>query len=270
MKKNGSEFSLSDRFDRINKSYKFMYIVFALFFFYLLPAICFCEGMVEVSVEVTEINNDKASELGIKWIDDIQAGEISQTDPNGFRTPASLPEVPSIIKVGDWKRYSALTAELRLLQSKGAAQILSKPKLVTKSGTSAKFLVGGEFPVIASGVSGGTVEWKEYGIKTEILPRILADRSIDLILTTEVSRLDMSNAVQGYPALLTRSATSNVRVKSGQTIALAGMIETTKEDQVVGIPILMDIPLLGYLFSKKDRTETKTTALIFVTPRIIE
>jgi len=270
MKKNGSEFSSTDKFDRINKNHKFMHIFVSIVLFCLLPAICFCEDMVEVSVEVTEINNDKASELGIKWVDDIQTGEISQSDPAGLRTPASLPDVPSLIKVGDWKRYSALTAELHLLQSRGAAQILSKPKLVTKSGTSAKFLVGGEFPVIASGVSGGTIEWKEYGIKTEILPTILADKSIDLVLTTEVSRLDMSNAVQGYPAILKRTATSHVRVKNGQTIALAGMIETTKEDQVVGIPILMDIPLLGYLFSKKDRTETKTTALIFVTPRIVE
>lgn len=228
------------------------------------------QDMVEVSVEVTEINNDKASELGIKWFDTIQTGEVSWKEQSGLRTPELLPEVPSIIKVGDWARYSALTADLKLLQKKGAAQILSKPKIVTKSGTTAKFLIGGEFPVVATGVSGGTVEWKEYGIKTDILPKILPGNQIDLILTSEVSRLDWANKVNGYPALLTRNATSNVKIKSGQTIALAGMIETKKEDTVVGVPLLMDIPVLGYLFSKKDRTETKTTVLIFVTPKIIE
>jgi len=238
------------------------------------------QEMVEVSVEFTEINNAKASELGIKWFDTIQAGEVSWKDPTGLRvipdetgvrTPFNaLPEVPSIIKVGDWARYSALTAELKFLQQKGAAQILSKPKLVTKTGTSAKFLIGGEIPIIAGGVSGGSIEWKEYGIKTEILPKILPDKNIDLTLTTEVSRLDWSNRVGNFPAILTRQATSNVKLKSGQTLALAGMIETKKEDYIVGIPILMDIPVLGYLFSRKDIVESKTTVLIFITPKILE
>lgn len=237
--------------------------------------------MVEVSVEVTEINNNKASELGIKWFDTINTGEVSWKESSGsrvipddtgnLRTPVNaLPEVPSIIKVGDWVRYSALTADLKFLQTRGAAQILSKPKIVTKSGTTAKFLIGGEFPVVASGVSGGSIDWKKYGIKTEILPRILPGNMIDIVLTTEVSRLDWANKVNGYPALLTREATSNVKVKSGQTIALAGMIETTKADTITGVPLLMDIPVLGYFFKKNDRTETKTTALIFVTPKIIE
>ncbi|OQA91044.1 MAG: putative type II secretion system protein D precursor [Elusimicrobia bacterium ADurb.Bin231] len=227
------------------------------------------QDMIEISVEVTEINNDKASELGIKWFDTIQTGEISYT--LGGRTPESLPEIPSIIKGGDWARYSAFTAELKMLQTKGAAQILSKPKLVTKSGTSAKFHIGGTFPIVASAVTGGgTVEWKEYGIKTEVLPRVLKDRSIDLTLTTEVSRLDWANKVEEYPAVLTRLASSSVRVKSGHTIALAGMMETKKEEATTGIPLLSEIPVAGALFSRKSLVERKTTVLIFVTPKIIE
>ncbi|MFA5779218.1 MAG: type II and III secretion system protein [Elusimicrobiota bacterium] len=260
----------------------FLFLLFTIFYS-LFSILCLHaeQEMVEVSVEVTEINNDKASELGIKWFDTINTSEVSWKDPSGLRvipdetgnvrSPVNaIPEVPSIIKVGDWVRYSALTADLKFLIKKGAAQILSKPKIVTKSGTTAKFLIGGSFPVVAAGVSGGSVEWKEYGIKTEVLPKILPDRSIDLVLTTEVSRLDWANKVQGYPAILTRTATSNVKIKSEQTIALAGMIETKKEDTIVGVPILMDIPVLGYLFSKKDKTETKTTVLIFVTPKILE
>jgi len=227
------------------------------------------QEMVEVSVEVTEINNAKANDLGIKWFDTIQTGEVSWSGVTG-RTPEVLPEIPSIIKVGDWARYTALTAQLNLLQQKGAAQILSKPKVVTKSGTKARFLIGGKIPVIATGVSGGTIEWKDYGIKTEILPSVQKDRSIDIVLTCEVSRLDWSNKVSGYPGILSREVTSNVRVKSGQTIALAGMIETKKEDFTDGVPLLSEIPVLGVLFSRKQSNEVKTTVLIFVTPKIIE
>jgi len=238
----------------------------------LLTVVCrmpvIASDMVEIAVEITEINNTKASELGIQWLNTIQAGEVATTVAG--RVPETFPDVPSIINVGDWKRYTALTGELKILAQKGAAQILSKPKLVTRSGTSAKFLVGGEFPVVAAGPTTNTIEWKEYGIKTEMTPRILPDNYIDLTLTTEVSRLDWANKVKDYPAIATRMATSTVRVKSGQTIALAGMIETSKDDKVVGIPLLMDIPVLGYLFSHKTKVETKTNVLIFVTPKILE
>jgi pilus assembly protein CpaC len=224
--------------------------------------------MVEISVEVTEINNNKANELGIKWTDTIKAGEVSYSAAN--RDPALLPEVPSIVKVGEWSRYSALTAELKILQEKGAAQILSKPKILTKSGTTAKVIVGGEIPIVASGVGGGTIQWKEFGIKTEIMPKILADDYIDLVLTTEVSRLDWANQAGGYPAIMKREATSSIKIKSGQTITLAGLIETKKEEKSSGIPLLCDIPVIGYLFSRKTLNETKTNVLIFVTPRIVE
>ncbi|MFH0948280.1 MAG: type II and III secretion system protein [Elusimicrobiota bacterium] len=247
-----------------------LFLILTIYHLPLTTYYCFSEAMVEVAVEVTEINNNKASELGVKWLDTIQAGEVSWKDASGLRTPESLPEVPSIIKVGDWSRYSVLAAELKLLQKNGAAQVLSSPKIVTKSGTSAKFLIGGEIPIVASGVSGGSIEWKEYGIKTEILPKILPGNYVDLTLTTEVSRLDWANKVGTMPAILTRSATSNVELKSGQTLALAGMIETTKDEKREGVPILMDIPVLGFLFSRKDITETKTTVLIFITPRILE
>lgn len=240
-----------------------------LAFFAATPLLIAADEMVEISVEVTEINNNKANQLGIKWTDTVQAGEVAWS--NGNRVPAALPEVPSIIKVGDWARYNTLSAELKVLQEKGAAQILSKPKIITKSGTAAKVIVGGEVPIVASGVGGGSVQWKEFGIKTEILPKVLSDNAtIDLILTTEVSRLDWSNQVNGNPAVMKREANSSVRLKSGQTIAMAGLLETKKEEQISGIPLLCDIPVIGALFSRKSTVENKTNILIFVTPRIIE
>jgi pilus assembly protein CpaC len=224
--------------------------------------------MIEISVEVTEVNTTKAHQLGIKWGDTIQTGEVSLTQAS--RIPAALPEVPSIVKVGDWARYTALTAELKLLEENGAAHVLSKPKILTKSGTSAKVIVGGEIPIVSSGVGGGSIQWKEFGIKTEILPRIIGDNVIDLTLTTEVSRLDWSNQVSGNPAIMKREAHSSIQMKSGQTLTLAGLLETKKEEQSSGLPLLSDIPILGAIFSRKIMNETTTNVLIFVTPRIIE
>lgn len=224
----------------------------------------FAEQLVEISIEITEINSNKAKEYGIKWVDEISTGELFVTSGEGTTV------YPSLVEFNDWVRYTPLSAKLKLLQESGSAQVLSNPKLVTKSGTKAKFLVGGEFPIAVSGVSGGNVEWKEYGIITEILPKILQDNKIDLVIETELSRLDWSNAVQGLPNVAKRQARSSVILKNQQTIVIAGLIENYKDKKNSGIPILSDIPLLGTLFKNTKTIDNKTNVLIFVTPKIIE
>ena len=177
---------------------------------------------------------------------------------------------PSLVEYNDWVRYTPLSATLKLLQENGAAQVLSNPKLVTKSGNKARFLVGGEFPIAVSGVSGGNVEWKEYGIITEVLPKILPDGTIDVTIEAELSRLDWSNSVQGFPNIAKRQAKSNVVLKDQQTIVIAGLIENYKDKTTSGVPILSDIPILGTLFKNTKTVDNKTNVLIFVTPKIIE
>jgi type II secretory pathway component HofQ len=124
--------------------------------------------------------------------------------------------------------------------------------------------------VVTTGVTGGNVQWKEFGIKTEVLPKIQQDDFIEINITTEVSRLDWANAVLNFPAISKREANANVRIKNGQTIVLAGMIETKKDDTMTGIPLLMDIPVIGRLFGRKIQTDIKNNILIFVTPKILE
>ena len=224
----------------------------------------FAEQLVEISIEITEINNNKAKEYGIKWVDEISTDELFVTNGEGNTV------YPSLVEFNDWVRYTPLSAKLKLLQESGSAQVLSNPKLMTKSGTKARFLVGGEFPIAISGVSGGNVEWKEYGIIMEILPKILEDNKIDLVIETELSRLDWANAVQGFPNIAKRQARSSVILKNQQTIVIAGLIENYKDKTTSGIPILSDIPLLGTLFKNTKVKDNKTNVLIFVTPKIIE
>mgnify|MGYP002622665320 CR=1 FL=1 len=243
---------------------KKLIIFFAMAFLLLGENLFASDNLVEIAIEVTEINNNKANEYGIKWVDEISTGELFIAGADGATA------YPSLVEFNDWVRYTPLTAKLKLLKESGSAQVLSKPKLVTKSGTKARFLVGGEFPISVSGVSGGNVEWKEYGIITEILPKVLSDDKIDLVIQTELSRLDWSNAVQGFPNIAKRQAKSNVVLKNQQTIVIAGLIENYKDKTKSGIPILSDIPLLGALFRHTKTIDNKTNVLIFVTPRIIQ
>ena len=142
------------------------FISFLLFFYTSL----FAEQLIEISIEITEINNNKAKEYGIKWVDEISTGELFITSGETKET-----SYPTLVEFNDWVRYTPLSAKLKLLQESGSAEVLSNPKLITKSGAKARFLVGGEFPIAVSGVTGGKVEWKEYGIITEVLPKNKTD-----------------------------------------------------------------------------------------------
>lgn len=237
---------------------------FTLLILLLSVSYLFAEQLIEISIEITEINSNKAKEYGIKWVNEISTGELFVTSGENNIT------YPSLVEFNEWVRYTPLSAKLKLLQESGSAQVLSNPKLLTKSGAKAKFLVGGEFPIAVSGVSGGNVEWKEYGIITEILPKILEDNKIDLVIETELSRLDWANAVQGLPNIAKRQARSSVILKNQQTIVIAGLIENYKDKKSSGVPILSDIPLLGTLFKNTKTINNKTNVLIFVTPKIIE
>jgi pilus assembly protein CpaC len=213
------------------------------------------EKMVEIAVEITEINENKSIELGIKWPGEISAGEVT---------------IPSIIESGEWARITKYTAAIKALETAGAAEVLSKPKLVTKSSTTARFMVGGEFPVVAAEIGTSKIEWKEYGIIMDITPTVLDNGKIDIKLKTELSRLDYNAAVAGYPSISKRQASSHILIKDGETMVLAGLIETTKGNTKEGIPILSDIPILGALFSTQKNNKTKTNVLIFVTTKILE
>lgn len=251
---------------------KFAPASLAFLMFYCLASApsAFAENeMIQVTVEVVEVLNSKAKDLGVKWVDTIQSGEVMWGVAG--RQPEMLPEIPSVIKVGDWARWSPFTAELKMLIEKGAAKIMSKPKLLTRSGSEAKVLVGGQFPVVAVAAAGGTstVEWKDYGISLIIKPSAVSGGRISATVTAEVSRLDWSNKVQGYPAVVTRNATTDIIVKSGDTLTIAGLTESKKEEQIKGVPVLMYIPILGELFKRRSTQDVESTVVIFVTPSYV-
>ncbi|MDR0724125.1 MAG: type II and III secretion system protein [Endomicrobium sp.] len=228
-------------------------IILSIFFFsQVLQA---SEQMVEISVEISEINEDKRKELGIEWPSAILVEESN---------------IPAIIESGSFLRKTNFSATLKALETIGAAKVLSKPKLITKSSTSANFMVGGEFPIVTTGIGTSSVKWKKYGIMMNITPTILNDNKIDIAIETELSRIDNSINVAGYPVVATRQASSRLQIKNGQTIILAGLLETSKEKRKKGIPLLCDIPLLGVLFGTVNYVDRQTNVLIFVTPNLIK
>jgi pilus assembly protein CpaC len=212
--------------------------------------------MVEIEVEIIEVNENKIKDFGSEL-------------PSIFSVEES--NIPSIIESGAFRRTTKFTATLKALEENGIAKILSKPKLVTKSGTRASFMVGGEIPV-ATGtrVKKFHTKWKKYGIIMEITPTIIKHDKIDIVIDTELSRIDRSVlGADKCPGISKRHAFSNLQIKNGETVVLAGLIETTKETIVKGVPFLKSIPILGILFRHKCDVEKKTNILIFVTTKLL-
>jgi pilus assembly protein CpaC len=160
-------------------------------------------------------------------------------------------------------------------------RLLAEPNLVALSGEEASFLAGGEIPIPvpqASGAGGGTtitIEYQPYGIQLKFRPTVLGDGTIRLYVGPEVSELDYSNAVtlpgsSPIPALLTRRAESTVELKSGQTFAIAGLLNQSTNSRNSMVPLLGSVPVLGPLFRSIRYQSEETELVVMATATLVE
>ncbi len=162
---------------------------------------------------------------------------------------------------------------IRALKQTGYFQSLAEPNLIAYNGKEASFLAGGEFPVpIVTGLGQVTVQFKEFGVRLNFTPTIAGDL-IRLKIRPEVSSLDFNNGVtlDGFriPALQTRRAETEVELRDGQSFAVAGLMDNTAQTDRAAIPILSQIPIIGYLFKSKADRKEQTELLVLVTPRLV-
>jgi pilus assembly protein CpaC len=182
-----------------------------------------------------------------------------------------------LINVGLFNANASIEALILYLQSKGDLRSLAEPNLITLPNKEADFLAGGEFPYPAVQGGGGnnavSIVFKEFGIRLKFTPVITRNGSIRLKVAPEVSALDFSNPLifGGFtiPSLLTRRAETEVEMKDGQYLAIAGLMNNTLSDNMTKIPILGDIPILGQFFRSKDARQNRTELLVLVTPKLI-
>ena len=172
---------------------------------------------------------------------------------------------------------SNINAFIQALEEKGMMRILAEPNLVARSGETASFLAGGEFPIpiVQGGASGNsiTVEYKEFGVRLQFTPTVLDVENVRLDISPEVSDLDFAQGVRvgGFfvPTLITRRAHTVVTLMDGQSFAIAGLISKTKQKNRRKVPIVGDIPIFGGLFRGGDISEKETELLIMVTPHLV-
>lgn len=158
------------------------------------------------------------------------------------------------------------------------AHVLEEPNLTVMSGQSASFQVGGEFPIPISQTNGAlSIDFKEYGIILSFLPTVMSDGRINIHVKPEVSQLDKADGINltagnssiVVPALTVRRAESTVELGSGQSFAIAGLLQQTTADNGTNIPGLGDAPLLGALFRDNTFQRLDDELVIIITPYIV-
>ncbi len=171
-----------------------------------------------------------------------------------------------------------LSALIRALKSHGDFRSLAEPDLIALDGQEASFLAGGEFPfpTIQGGSASNavTIQWREFGVRLDFTPRVTNIGNIRLTIAPEVSSLDFAGGLSmaGFqiPTILTRRAETEIELKEGQHLAIAGLMDNTMQENIDKLPLLGDIPILGALFRSKEMRQKRTELLVIVTPRLVQ
>jgi pilus assembly protein CpaC len=194
-------------------------------------------------------------------------------------------EAQNFIIVGK-QTGQAVTAMVDALAQEGFVTDLAQPNLTAMSGQTASFLAGGEFPVPISGSStatGGvptiTVEFKSFGVSLAFTPTVIDANHVNLRVRPEVSALTTVGAVSlpitntatiTIPALTVRRAETSVELGSGESFALAGLLQHTSTQDTSRVPWLGDIPILGALFKSDRFQRAETELVVIVTPYLVQ
>jgi len=159
-------------------------------------------------------------------------------------------------------------------------RVLAEPTLISLSGEEATFLAGGEFPVpIVQGSAAGagttiTIEYKEFGVRLRFVPVVLGDGMIRLRVEPEVSDLSDLGAVEieGFriPTVLTRRASTTLEMASGQSFAMAGLLNQSTNARNSSVPFLGELPILGPLFRSVRYSQGETELVVLVTTSLVE
>ena len=232
---------------------------------------------VSLRVRIAEMQRSVVRALGVNW----QAMGSIGTFTANFATANPLAiggAVANHLGLGVTGSAGNVNTLIDALATDNLARILAEPNLTVMSGQQASFLVGGEFPIPVGQQNGAiTIAFKNFGVTLSFVPTVFSDGRINLHVAPEVSEISNQNNVQlttgnstlVIPSLIVRRAETTVDLGSGQTFAIAGLLQDAITQNTSGLPFLSDVPILGPLFRSDSFNRTETELVIMVTPFIV-
>jgi len=253
---------------------------------------------VEIDARIVEISKTFERQLGIQWGGNFEnyynvehnshtfigIGGLSGAPEDIFNTnlpsnnfivnlPATLSDAPVAGNVGlvIGKANYNIDLKLTMGEIEGYSKIISSPKIITLDNHPAKIKSGTQIPYQqTAGASGATsVSFKDATLSLEVTPRVLNNDMLMLNIKVSKDSPDFAHAVNGEPPIKTNQVETKIIVKNNQTIVLGGLVQQTNIKTVKGVPVLMRIPFLGWLFKTKRIYNPQSELYIFVTPKIL-
>jgi pilus assembly protein CpaC len=241
-------------------------------------------NQVNLRVLLAEVDRNILKQIGVDW---SKVGTIVPGPEVSFATSNNPAPLTNAIAIGMFPSLTGqqISATVSALATEGFLTVLAAPNLTAVSGQTASFLAGGEFPVPIAGTAGTagiptiTVEFKQYGVQLAFTPTIIDGNHLNLRVRPEVSELTTTGAVSvpitststiTIPALTVRRAETTLELGSGQTFALAGLLQNTTEQDISKVPWLGDLPILGALFRSNKFLHNESELVILVTPYLVQ
>jgi general secretion pathway protein D len=253
---------------------------------------------VYVEAAIIEVTTDTTLNLGVNWQfgSDFGGGDVDGAFFGTSNGPAGqnleditnrLAQNAAGLSFGvlsfpftfQGEEFFSLGAFINASQQDNNVHIISTPQLMTMENEEATVTVAENRPFLTSretteaGRDFNNFEYKDVGVTLKVTPLINNKGWIKLSLFQEVSRVDptQTQAIQATtPVTRKRTAETTVRVKDGQTVVIAGLMEDRDTNNQSKVPGLGDVPLLGKLFQNNFRESSKTNLMVFITPRIVQ
>ncbi len=163
-----------------------------------------------------------------------------------------------------------LNLRLTALENRGAVKIVTAPKITTLDNKKAKISQGVSIPISVVSAAGVNTMFVEARLELEVTPHITQEGSVLLEIKVRKNEPDFSRTgAKGDPTILKKEAETQVLVRDGDTTVIGGIYTRKTSDTISGIPILSQIPILGWFFRNTKYNDERTELLIFITPRIV-
>jgi type IV pilus assembly protein PilQ len=258
-----------------------------------------------IEAHIVETTSDLARELGIQWgglyqttsggdsnvwlgpgVNDFGGESLltDRDDPNPGQEIMFLPPVGNIFDFPASLEDAGMTLgflyqdlgnlvlnfQLQALESKGRLNILSSPSITTLENQPAIIQSGARVPIQTVEDGEVNIEYIDAVLKLEVTPFVINNETMKLKIVTNQDEVDFTRTVAGNPTILTKKAETTVVVFDGQTTVIGGLSKETASKTKVGVPILQNIPLIGWLFRSKSKDQEMQEVLIFITPYVLE
>jgi len=258
------------------------------------------QPQVEIEARIVTTSRDFARRIGVQWgFNGRVAPDLGNTTGLAFPNQGSLGgrtggvQGPNLGGAGDLTSTAVslgvspassaiglalgsvngafnLDVALTALEESGNGRILSTPRVATQNNVPAEITQGVQIPIQTVSNNTVTVSFQDAALKLNVTPQITAANTVIMQVQLENSQADFSRAVNGIPPINTQRALTTILVNDGQTSVIGGIYVTSQQSTNDRTPGLYKLPLLGWLFQRRELTDESRELLIFITPRIIK